>query len=86
LDFVTDIVPLNWLDLSSFTRIATISPVPITEPTFGLEPFPPEPPEEVASAALEIEFVVPPVPPDDSVCLGLPSEPVCPVVCPSGDF
>jgi hypothetical protein len=63
-----------------------MSPVPITEPTFGLEPLPFEPPDEVASAAFEIEFAVPPLPAPDSFCFGLPSDTFCPPDCPGVDF
>ena len=68
LDFVTDIVPLSWLLLSSFTLIATISPVPTIPPVlpFAFDLLP-----EVEETALETEFVVPPPPPPVDSCLGL---------------
>ena len=75
-DFVTDIVALNEFALSSALLIATISPVPMIEPTLIFDfapPLPPpplpsdafdvEPPDE-ASAAFATELVVPPFPPD----------------------
>ena len=60
-DLVIENVPLNWLEPSSLLLIATISPVPITEPTLDLE-LPPLPEED--SAAFATEFVVPPLPPE----------------------
>ena len=75
-DLVTDIVALKEFVLSSALFIATISPVPIIEPTLTFDFAPPleppplpsdafdvEPPEE-ASAAFATELVVPPFPPD----------------------
>ena len=68
-DLVTDIVALKEFVLSSALFIATISPVPIIEPTLTfdfappLEPPPPLPPDD-ASAAFATELVVPPFPPD----------------------
>jgi hypothetical protein len=75
-DLVTDIVALKEFVLSSALFIATISPVPIIEPTLTFDfaplleppPLPPEafdvePPDD-DSAAFATELVVPPFPPD----------------------
>jgi hypothetical protein len=60
--FVTDIVPLNWLLLSSALLIATMSPVPTRDPTRTFDPPPEDDEEDDASAAFATEFVVPPFP------------------------
>ena len=69
--------------MSSLTRIATISPVPTIEPTFGLLLLLDEP-EDVASAAFDTELEMPPEPvEDDPPCVGCePPETFCPWDCP----
>lgn len=55
-DLVTDIVALNELELSSGLLIATISPVPIIEPTLTFDFAPPlEPPPPLPSEAFDVE-------------------------------